>query len=264
MIFRYIKINLVLFKNSLIRDSQIPGHIVSSILFRVLELVVSLVFFKVIFTNTPDLAGWNYYQVLFLYAFARIIMIVHNAWLKRGVQSMATDLIRKGEFDFYLAKPVDPMVMVSIRRPRIYNFLSLLFLIPLAFYAAAKTGIPIGFDNIFWFLFVGIIAFLLYYFLTVLVISPAFWFVRLWSISEIMDRMNTFMRYPVGIFPEAIKITLMIVFPVMTVSYIPAQTLFYPPNPVWILFIITVTALFGLITRLVWLAGQRNYNSASS
>lgn len=241
-----------------------PGHIISSILFRVLELIVSIVFFDVIFANTPSLAGWNYHQVLFLYAFARIIMITHNGWLKRGIQSMSSDLIRNGEFDFYLAKPVDPMIMVSIKRPRIYNFLSLLFLIPLAVYAAVKSGLPIGADNILWFIFVGIISFILYYFLSVLVITPAFWFVRLWTIGEIMDRMNTFMRYPVGIFPEFIKIALMVIFPIMTVSYIPAQILFYPPSPIWVSFIIVITILIGFITRFVWLMGQKSYNSASS
>lgn len=71
IITRYARINYVLFKNSLIRDSQIPGHIIASTLFRILELIISIVFFKVIFANVTTLAGWNYYQVLFLYAFAR-------------------------------------------------------------------------------------------------------------------------------------------------------------------------------------------------
>ena len=263
-IIRYAKINYVLFKNSLIRDSQLPGHIISSVLFRVLELIISIVFFKVIFANTPSLAGWNFYQVLFLYAFARTITITHSAWTRKGIQSMASELIRRGEFDFYLAKPVDPMLMVSIKSPRIYTFITLLFMIPLAIYAAVKSGIPIGPDNILWFLVLWFLAFILYYFLQILVITPAFWFVRLWTIGEIMDRMATFMRYPAGIFGQTIQIVLMVIFPIITVSFIPAQTLFYPPNYLWIFFMFLITILFGALTRFIWHLGEKSYNSASS
>ena len=264
MITRYIRINYILFKNSLIRDSQMPGYIISSMLFRVLELVISIVFFKVIFANVTTLAGWNFYQVLFLYAFARTIIITHSAWTKKGVNSMSMDLIRRGEFDFYLAKPVDPMVMVSIKSPRIYSFITLFFMIPFGIYAAIKSGIPIGLDNILWFLLLWAVALALYYFLEILVITPAFWFIRLWTIGEIMDRLGMFMRYPAGVFSETIKIVLMVIFPIITISYIPAQTLFYPPSAWWIAFMILITVLFGALTRFIWNLGQKSYNSASS
>ena len=263
-ITRYLKINYVLFKNSLIRDSQLPGYIISSVLFRVFELVISLVFFNVIFANATTLAGWNFYQVLFLYAFSRTIEIGHSAWTKRGVQSMSSDLIRRGEFDFYLAKPVDPMFMVSIKSPRIYQFITLIFMIPLGIYAIIKSGIPIGLENVLWFLALWLAAFVLYYFLQILVITPAFWFIRLWTIGDIMNRMSAFMRYPAGIFPETFRIILLVVFPIMAISFIPAKTLFYPPEALWITYLFLITIFFGAFTRFIWKLGEKSYNSASS
>lgn len=261
---RYIKINLRLFRNSLIRDSQLPGHIIASLLFRIIDVVISLVFFGVIFSNIKELAGWNYWQVIFLYAFARSIIIFHSGWTKRGIQAMASDLIRRGEFDFYLAKPVDSMFMVSIKQPRIYNFITLIFMIPLAIYAATKTGLPIGPENIFWFLILAIFGFILYYFLSVLTIIPAFWFIRLWNIGQIMDRLGTFMRYPAGIFSEVVKIALMVFFPIITISYIPAKMLFEVPEPKYIIFMILITVFFAGLTRWLWRLGEKTYSSASS
>jgi ABC-2 type transport system permease protein len=261
---RYIKINLVLFRNSLIRDSQLPGYVIASLLWRVFDIAVSLIFFNVIFSNVQNLAGWNYWQVIFLYAFARTIIITHSAWTKRGIGSMATDLIRRGEFDFYLAKPVDPMIMVSIKSPRIYNFISVIFMICLAIYAAAKSGIPIGPANIAWFFILEILAFILYYFLMIICIIPAFWFIRLWTISEIMDKLNQFMRYPAGIFSQGLQIIFFLIFPIMAVSYIPAHLLFYPPRMDYIIYMILITLIFGTITRYFWYLGQKSYSSASS
>lgn len=261
---RYIKINLRLFKNSLIRDSQMPGLIISSVLWRVFDVSISLIFFNIIFSNVTNLAGWSYWQIIFLYAFARTIVLIHNGWTKRGIQSMATDLIRRGEFDFYLAKPVDPMLMVSIKSPRVYNLLSLLFVVPLAIYAAIKTGIPIGPENILWFIVLAILGLILYYFLMILSVIPAFWFIRLWTISEIMDKLNTFMRYPAGIFSTGIQIAIMVIFPVVTASYVPAKMLFYPPEIKYIAFMFLITLFFGTLARYLWSVGQKNYSSASS
>lgn len=261
---RYIKINLRLFKNAFIRDSQMPWLVFTSILWRVFELIITVIFFNIIFSNVSSLGGWTYWQIIFLYAFARTIIVTHSGWTKRGIKSMANDLIRRGEFDFYLAKPVDSMIMVSISKPVIYNFLTLIFMIPLAIYALIKTGIPIGPENIIWFLITGFVGFILYYFLSVLVIIPSFWLIRLWTISEIIDKMALFMRYPAGIFSEGMKTLLLIVFPIITVSYVPAKMLFSPPEAKYIIFIVIITILFGILTRQLWKMGEKTYTSASS
>lgn len=261
---RYIKINWVLIKNSLIRDSQLPGYIISQMLYRLLEIVISLIFFNVIFSSVSSLAGWNYWQVIFLYALSRTINIIHSGWTRGGLKQFAGELIRRGEFDFYLAKPVDPMIMVSIYNPRIYNLTTLFFMIPLGVYAAFQSGMPIGFINIFWFFVLALLGLIIYYFLSVLTVIPAFWFVRLWAMTEIMNRLNTFMRYPAGIFAEGVKIALLVIFPIMAASYLPASVLFYPPQAKYIIFMFSITIILGLITRYIWYLGQKSYNSASS
>jgi ABC-2 type transport system permease protein len=211
-----------------------------------------------------SLAGWNYWQVLFLYAFARTIIIAHAGWTKRGIMSLATDLIRRGEFDFYLAKPVNPMIMISIKQPRIYNLMSLVFMVPLAIYAAIRAGIPLGAENIIWFLILAILGFILYYFLMILTVIPAFWFIKLWTITEITDRLNMFMRYPAGIFSEGIRIALLVIFPIVTISYFPASALFSTPQPLSILYMFLITIIFGILVKFLWNLGEKTYSSASS
>jgi len=261
---RYWRINWVLFKNSIIRDSKMPGYIISSILLRILDILISILFFNIIFHFTDNLAGWNFYQVLFLYSFARIISVINNGWTRKGIMSMSDSLIRRGEFDFYLAKPVDTMLMVSISKPRLYNFLTLFFLIPTAVYAVVKSGIEINAINVFWFLFLSIFSLILYYFLQVLTVVPAFWFVRLWSLRDVINRLAMFMRYPAGVFSKNIRFALMVLFPIITVSYIPSQALFYPPQIKYIIYMLIITLFFAFLTKLLWYIGESKYSSASS
>lgn len=261
---RYIRINLILFRNSIIRDLKINGYIISSVLFQLFDIVFSILFFDIIFSNVQELGGWNFHQALFLYAFAKLIIVVSTIWTKRGVQSIGRELVRMGDLDFYLTKPVNPMVLVSISKPHVYEFLNLFFIIPLMLYAALKSGINIGYMNVIWFVILFVMAQLLYYFIQILTVVPAFWFIRLWSLQDILGRLSQFMRYPVNIFPFYLKFLLMVLVPILSVSYIPVSALFYPPKTLYIIAMVALTLAFGFITTRLWKLGLKHYGSASS
>lgn len=261
---QYLKINWILFKNAYIRDSKIPGVVFSNIAFHIVEIAITIIFFNVIFANTQELAGWNFYQVLFLYAFAKVIISINNGWTKVGLSRFATELIRRGDYDFYLIKPIDPMVMVSISQPRIYNFIAVLFELSLCFYAVIAGHLQVGIVNFIWFLYLAFFGLILYYFLSVLTVVPAFWLVRLWSLQDLMGRLNQVMRYPVGVFPPFIRVVLMTIFPIVAVAYLPVYTLFNPPKMEYIVYILLITLIFGFVVSYIWRIGNKKYSSASS
>lgn len=261
---RYIRINLILFRNSIIRDLKINGYIISSILTQIGDISFSIIFFSIIFSNVHELGGWNLYQVLFLYAFAKFINTISTIWTKRGVQTIGRELIRMGDLDFYLTKPVNPMILVSISKPHVYEFLNLFFIIPLMIYSVFRSGVDIAPENIIWFVILTICAVLLFYFIQVLTVIPAFWFIRLWSLQDILGKLSQFMRYPVNIFPFYLKFLLMVLVPILSVSFIPVSALFYPPKTLYIIAMLALTGIFGLITSQVWKLGLKHYGSASS
>lgn len=261
---KYFKIAWIVIRNSYIRDSKIPGAVIANLASQFFEFFVFIIFFNIIFSNTKEMGGWNFYQVLFLYSFARIITTIHTALAKSGTQSLSNELVRWGDFDFYLIKPADAMIMVSLSKPSIYKMLAVVFALGLAIYAIVVGNIHLGLFNVFWFLILGGFGLVLYYFLMILTVIPTFWFIRLWSLPEAMNRLSQFMRYPVGMFPGYVKIILLLIFPILAVSYIPARILFYPPEFRYIIFMIFITVLFGFITKGLWYLGTRSYGSASS
>lgn len=261
---KYLKITWIIFKNAYIRDSKIPGTIFSKTLFNLSEIAVTIIFFDVIFSNTPTLAGWNFYQVLFLYAFAKVIISINNGWARGGLNTFATELVRRGDYDFYLTKPVNPMILVSISKPRIYQFIAVIFETGLALYALIAGHISIGFSNLLWFLVLAVLGLVLYYFLSVLTVVPTFWFVRLWSLQDLIGRLNQVMRYPAGVFPSFIRFILMSVFPLIAISYLPVEALFNQVKIEYIIYVVLITFFFGFLTNFIWQLGQKRYSSASS
>ena len=156
------------------------------------------------------------------------------------------------------------MILVSISKPRIYVIISFVFEIVLAIYALAHTGMNYGVVNIIFFFLMFALSFILYYFLRWITLMPAFWFIRLYSLRDLMGKFNQFMRYPAGIFPSVLKYALFIFFPILTISYIPARTLFYQPRFEFIIYMFVATFVFGIATKLLWQAGLKHYGSASS
>jgi len=263
-IIKFFKINTIIFRNAYIRDSKIPGLITTSVITQLLDISISVIFFNIIFANTKTLAGWNFYQVLFLYAFIKFLATMQSAWTKKGIKSLATELIRMGDYDFYATKPFDSMLLVSISKPRLYSFIALLFETGLMTYAAANSGFNFGFNNVFWFLFLAVFSILLFYFLSIITIIPAFWTTRLYSITDFMNRAIQFAKYPSGVFPGILRTALSTAFPILVVSFFPVRQLFYPPQISYIIYMVVITFVFGFIARSLWRLGEKNYGSASS
>lgn len=261
---KYFRITFIILKNAYIRDSKIFGFVSSSLLFQFAEMAVTIIFFNVIFSNIETLDGWNFYQVLFLYMFAKMTFSLHKALFRGGFSEISTEMIRRGDYDFYLTKPVNALILASLSKPRIYEFIAIVFELILAIWAIGHTGISIGLINVFWFLVLGILSSILMYYLAVITVSPVFWLVKVWSLKDAIVRMQAFMRYPINIFPSYLKIILMGVFPIAATSYIPVKTLFYPPEIRYIGYMFFITFFFSFIAILIWKKGEKSYGSASS
>lgn len=261
---KYLKIVWTVIRNAYIRDSKIPGFVFVSILTSMLEIVITIVFFDIIFSASDSIAGWTFYQVLFLYALAKTITSFHSALTKNGIQAMAHNYVRLGELDFYLTKPVDSMFLVSVSKPKIYSFVSMFMTIGLGTYALIHSGANFGFAGMVWFVFLALTTTLLYYYIEVLTIIPTFWLLQAWSLADAINKLQQFMRYPNGIFSKAIRYGLTFIFPIMVVAYYPVKVLFNGPSVSDIAIVFGVTAVFILITRYLWRLGERSYSSASS
>ena len=261
---KYIKIMLTVIRNAYIRDSKIPGFVVVSLFTAMLDIFITIVFFNIIFNASESIAGWTFYQVLFLYSLAKTITSFHSALTKSGIQAMAHNYVRLGDLDFYLTKPMDAMFLVSVSKPKIYSFVSMFLTIGLGAYALIHSGASFGFAGMVWFVILALTTTVLFYYIQVLTIIPTFWLLQAWSLADAINKLQQFMRYPLGIFSKSLQYILTLVFPIMTVAYFPAKVLFFGPNVPDIVLVISVTVAFIFITRYLWRLGERSYSSASS
>lgn len=261
---RYIKVNLRIIRNALIRDLKIPGFVLVNILTEGMQILTLVTLFTIIFRNTPELVGWSYWQVLFLYFYSRVIFDLDQGWTRKGLRELAKNLIRKGDLDFFLMKPIDPLFLVAVNKPRVYKMLTCTANLFIAIYCAHRSGIPIHTTNVLWFVFLTLFGIVLFFSLNVITAIPTFWWIKVTSFSEITSRLGSLIRYPAGIYSMPLKIIFFVLFPLLVITYIPVSTLFYPPKPLYIAYAVCISVVFYAFARVFWRIGLKHYSSASS
>jgi ABC-2 type transport system permease protein len=98
----------------------------------------------------------------------------------------------------------------------------------------------------------------------VILSSIAFWVTRINEVVQVFQAIYAAGRWPVGIYPDWLRIGLTFLVPVAFAVTVPAEALTGRLTPVTLLGAFIVTVLFGGLARLIWSLGVRHYSGASA
>src|SRR5262249_47049370 len=160
-----------------------------------LWLAILLVFFNELYRNTNAIAGWDWPQYLFFmgchYALAGFI----ETFFLENCTNFA-DLVRSGDLDFYLLKPIDEQFLITGRGldwSTLPNVAQGAIIMVVALVTGGWTFDPVRL--LLFVLLFGCGCALAYSFL-LLLCSMSVWFVRNQSLLELWWLFTTLMRHP--------------------------------------------------------------------
>jgi ABC-2 type transport system permease protein len=222
----------------------------------VLNDVMLLFFWWLLFTRLPTLRGWTFTQVVTLYGivafgFGAATVVCGNAFL-------VARIIVRGDLDYYLALPAEPLVHLLVSRMSLPSWGDLVFGL-LVFLIAA----PGRWSSLPLFLLLGLLVGLIFVAFSVLVGSLAFWVGNADNLaSQAINAMLTFSLYPVEIFPGAVQWLLYTLIPAALVGSLPAGLL---SDFSWhrLGILVAFTAGIVLAARTVFRWGLRRYESGN-
>lgn len=259
---RYWTVYKEFVRSSLAREVEFRANFFA----RLLQNIVWIFFFyfmvEIIYSNTPDIAGWNRGQALALAATAMIINITHRLIF----QSMheIPEQIRKGTLDFVITKPLDSQFWVSTRRFYFNEIGALLSAFGLLAYGISQSGSSFGLPQVLSYLTLLFAALVIFYAFTMFIMTLAVYFVRvdnLWIISEMSLEVA---RYPVDIYNFGVRQFLTFCLPLAFLGSIPILVLL-KNGPLWYVPAGLAIATAGVVfTRFFWQYSLRRYTSASS
>lgn len=224
----------------------------------------NIVFIKLIFNSIPNLSGWSFYEILFIYGFAQIPrgidhIFTDNLWMLSG------SIIVNGNFDRYLIRPLNPLFQIIAERFQPDGFGELIIGIILLGISSSNLNISFTLENSVKFLFVVICASFIYTAIKLAVASIAFWIKFAQSYLFMTYQLSNFAKYPMGIYSNAIRGVLTFIIPFAFTGYYPGAY-FLGKESLFMGVIMTfLVAVIGmLVGYTIWLAGIKNYESSGS
>lgn len=230
----------------------------------VVTQAIGIILIKIIFSNIPKLNGWNYNQVLFIYAFSQIPrgidhLLSDNLWM------LSRRIIVFGEFDKYLLKPINPLFYLLAEKYQTDAYGELIVGFCLICYSLSKLKFQITFSVSISLILITIFATAIYTSIKLICASLAFWTRNSFNILSVVYSLSDFAKYPSSIYPKSIRFIITFIIPFSFTAYFPVSSIFRMKN---ILITVggtaVVTIILGVIAYRVWLKGISVYESSGT
>ena len=174
-------------------------------------------------------------------------------------------MVREGELDLYLVKPVSLQFLITMRRLDaallLPDFVAGVIMIALGW---ARAGLPVTVVSVTGFLFFFFFLALLTYSLFLLPHLLCFWIVATRGVAEMTSAVWDFNNMPQLIYGKWMQRIGTFLLPVFVITNFPGLFLMGELSPLLMAWGVAAPILFFGITRIVWKRAVRNYSSASS
>lgn len=258
---QYIAVWLQLMRNSFGNVTTTKIDSFGYIAGKIIRLIGFFVLISSLFYGTKTFGGYTKYEaLLFFLTFFLLDTITQVVF--RGVYAFRAT-VRRGNFDFFLVKPISTLFLVM---SQIIDFLDILFLIPITgLWIWVIAQIP-AIDVL------HVVSFTLFALISVVFMTAIHIIVAattivtaenqhvIWLYRETM-RLG---QFPPTIFPGILQLILTYIFPIIIIVAFPTKALLGELYLVHGVLALGIAILFFSLSVWLWQASVKKYSSASS
>ncbi len=267
VVARYLRLYVAMGRYGLARELAFRGNFAVKVLVEVLWLSILIVFYRTIFSKTSNVAGWSEPEYLFFVGCYFSLAGLIEALFLENCNEFA-DLIRTGDLDFYLLKPIDEQFLITCRKIDWGCVPNVLIGAVIMGVALAQYGWTFDAAQVVLFLVLFSCGTGLAYSLLLALTSVSVWFTRNQSLYEMWWLFTSLMRYPKEIFTGTLATPVgwffWFVVPILLVSNLPARTMVRVFDWPLVGFMIAITPVSLIASRAFFRYALRRYRSASS
>lgn len=187
-----------------------------------LNQALGIVFLQLVFAQIPDLNGWSFEQLVFIYGFAQI---------PKGIDHFFTDYlwifcrktVREGAFDRYLLRPVNPLFQVLVERCQPDGLGEVIVGIVLVVYAGRRLLLSFSVISFLVFLIAVFAGAVIYMAVKLFFASNAFFMKDCYSLLYTAYNISDFAKYPTEIYDGPVRFVIRFVLPFSFTAFIPAN-----------------------------------------
>ena len=221
-------------------------------------------FVLVLFSKIPQLQGWSFYEILFLYAFSLVPLGLFNV-VSWNLYEFGDIYIIQGRFDRILLRPVDTLFQVLFEKFRIESLQEVVTGLLVITICVGRLHLAWRFADTLWFLLMVVCGALIYLAVFLILTAVSFWFEDRVGIVPPVFNMLTFGRYPLTIYNVFIQFMLSWIIPFGFASFYPTTHFLGRAGFARYFHLVPLVAAgFFALAVLVWNKGVENYSSTGS
>lgn len=229
----------------------------------IVTTVVTVVMFWVLFQSVPDIAGWTFDELLFIYGFY-LLAISPMQVLFDAMWSLRMD-VEEGAFIKYYFRPLNMLFYYVSERFDLKGIFQVVVGVVVLATASARLDLEWNVLSVLLLLGVLVGASLVQIGIMVTASSMAFWMTDSWPVLSFAWRLREFAPYPVTIMSGFMRIMLTYVLPVAFIAFYPASIFVRTGDVPWqaaIAPLVGVAAFVG--SYRVWRAGTNRWSGTGS
>ncbi len=251
------------FRLGALNELQYRANFWFSLLQSSLSLLSALAGMGVIFYHTDALGGWLPMELLALLGVYFLMSGFISTFVQPSMERFLHD-IRQGTFDFVLTKPRDAQLLTSIRRISLWSSLDVLLGAGVLIFALVRLDRGFSLPQVAGFLALLTAGAVIVYSFWLMLATTAFWFVNVENILVVFQSMYQAGRWPVSIYPTALRVVLTFLVPVAYAVTAPAEAIVGRLTWETLTLSIGISIVIFVAARTFWRFGVRNYSGASA
>lgn len=217
----------------------------------------------VVFGTRPSIEGWTFQESLLVVGWFTLLQGVLEGAISPSLTGMV-EHIRKGTLDFVLLKPADAQFLVSTQRFLPWRAVNVLSGVGLFVYAFVSLGRWPSLPGVFASLVLLGTSMLILYSMWILVVSAAFFVVKVDNLTYLFTSIFDAARWPSSVFRGSLAWVFTFIIPLALMTTFPALALLGRLPWTWLVGAVVGSVAFAAVARWVWLMSIRHYTSASS
>ena len=267
---QYRRVFGTFFRNSLVRETSFRSNFVITLVTRGFWFGVQIVLFDLIYRQVPRINDWSRAEYFGFMATGMLVNAIVETFFMPNCARFS-ELIRTGDLDFALLKPIDTQFLVSLEKLELSMVSQMLFALGLLVYSVRQAEQPVSLTAVVMYVLLIAAAVTFFYSLMIGLAATSIFFGRNQGLLDFWFYVTIFARYPGSIYSgsptgEVFRFVFSYVLPILLVITVPARVLLGKALDFG--WLPGVTLLAGVasfvVSRMVFHWSLRHYRSASS
>ena len=264
---KYLRLLAHLARYTLNRELAFRGNFLVKVSVEVLWLGIMIAFYRTVFARTSNVAGWSEPDYFFFVGCYFALNGLVETLFFENCNEFA-ELVRTGDLDFLLLRPIDEQFLVSLRRIDWGTAPNVLMGAALMAIALVQKGWEFDLVRVVTFFVTMACGTAIAYSFMLILTTFTVWMVRNQSLMEMWWMFSSLARYPkeiyTGRWAEPLGNFFTYIVPILVVCNVPSNVMVRVLDPSMVVLTIVAAVALLWLSRRFFQYALRSYRSASS